>query len=556
MRKYSFILLITMLCVTAQVYTQENPFGNNSFEPANMKELSSDKYKDWVGEYIRVPLRSDFKYLSEEDKEMLPLLFEVAKIMDEIYWQQAFGNKVQLMKHIKSEEAKQLAEINYGPWNRLHGNKPNFEHVGQKPAGANFYPHDMTKEEFERFENPDKTSQYTIIRRNSKGELMTIPYHVVYADKIQKAARLMQVASEVTTDQSFANYLRLRSEAMLNDDYLESDMAWMDMKTNTIDFVVGPIENYEDGLFSYKAAHEAFILIKDMEWSKRLEHYATILPELQTQLPCDEKYKQEIPGRNSDLAVYDAIYYTGDCNAGSKTIAINLPNDKRVQLEKGSRRLQLKNAMRAKFDNILIPISKELIDPSQQGFITFDAFFQNTMFHEVAHGLGIKNTITEKGGVREALKEQYSAIEEGKADILGLFLVTKLQEMGELDVDLMNNYVTFMAGIFRSIRFGASSAHAKANLMRFNYFKEKSAFTKSEEGFYKIDFEKMQEAMNSLSELILSLQGDGNYEGVKKLMDEKAVIGPQLQKDLDKLKKSKIPVDVIFDQGVNVVGLK
>ncbi len=555
MRKYTVILLLTACCLSMHLTAQKQLFENSSFDPSTMKELKAEKYNDWIGEYVRVPLKSDFKYLSTDDRKMLPVLFEVANIMDEIFWQQAYGSKNHLFKHITSEEAKKLAEINYGPWNRLHGNEPIFENVGSKPAGANFYPPDMTKDEFDQFDAPDKSSLYTLIRRNSKGELMTIPYHVAYADKIRKAARLMQAASEVTTDESFSHYLMLRADALLNDDYFESDLAWMDMKTNTIDFVVGPIENYEDQLFSHKAAHEAFILIKDMDWSKRLEHYALLLPDLQTQLPVDDKYKQEQPGRNSDLGVYDAIYYAGDCNAGSKTIAINLPNDSRVQLEKGSRRLQLKNAMRAKFDHILIPISNVLIDPAQQEHITFDAFFENTMFHEVAHGLGIKNTITGKGGVREALQEQYSAIEEGKADILGLFLVTKLHEMGELEVDLMNNYVTFMAGIFRSIRFGASSAHGKANLMRFNYFEEKGAFTKTDEGYYTIDFEKMHEAMNSLSELILTLQGDGNYEGAKKLMKEKAVLGSELQKDLDRLKASNIPVDVIFDQGVIISGL-
>lgn len=555
MKKYTLTLIVA-IAILSQAIAQQDLFNNSTFNPAEMKELPNEKYQQWVGEYIKVPLTSDLKSLSEADKSILPLLFEVANIMDEIYWMEAYGIKARLLDHIHSEEAKRLVEINYGPWNRLHGNMPIFENVGEKPAGANFYPPDMTKEEFEAYDNPEKKSLYTIIRRNKSGTLRTIPYHEFFGEQVTKASRLMVAASEVTSDPGFAEYLRSRAEALLNDNYFESDMAWMSMKTNTIDFVVGPIENYEDQLYSYKAAHEAFILIKDMEWSERLAHYSVLLPDLQMQLPVDEKYKQEVPGSDSDLGVYDAIYYKGDCNAGSKTIAINLPNDSKVQLAKGSRRLQLKNAMRAKFENILMPISNVLIDPSQQPHVTFKAFFENTMFHEVAHGLGIKNTINGKGDVRTSLKEQYSAIEEGKADILGLFLVTKLKEMGELDVDLMDNYVTFMAGIFRSIRFGASSAHGRANLMRFYYFKEKGAFQKTDEGFYKIDFEKMQEAMNSLTDMILTLQGNGDYDGVKKLMEEKGKIGPQLQKDLDRLKESKIPVDVIFDQGVNVAGIR
>ena len=332
----------------------------------------------------------------------------------------------------------------------------------------------------------------------------------------------------------------------------------MEMRNNKIDMVVGPIENYEDGLFGYKAAHEAFVLLKDLEWSQRLDKFNPLLPELQKVLPVPEEYKQEEPGSDSDLGAYDAIYYAGDCNAGSKTIAINLPNDERVQLEKGTRKLQLKNAMQAKFDKILIPISNVLIDEEQRAFLNFRSFFENTMFHEVAHGLGIKNTINGNGTVREALKEQYSPVEEGKADILGLFLVTKLAEMEKLeDNELMDNYVTFMASIFRSIRFGASSAHGKANMIRFNYFQEKGAFTRDEAtGTYRVNFDQMQQAMNELAEKILVIQGDGNYEAAKKLVEEQGIIKSQLQEDLDRVSEAGIPVDIVFTQGKRVAGLE
>jgi hypothetical protein len=282
-----------------------------------------------------------------------------------------------------------------------------------------------------------------------------------------------------------------------------------------------------------------------------LAHFAQFLPTLQEQMPVDAEYKKEIPGSNADLGAYDAIYYAGDCNAGSKTIAINLPNDERVHLEKGSRRLQLKNSMKAKFDKILIPISEVLIAEDQRAHVTFDAFFANTMFHEVAHGLGIKMTINGKGDVRTALKEQYSALEEGKADILGLYMVTKLHEMGELgEADLMDNYVTFMAGIFRSVRFGAASSHGKANMIRFNYFLEKGAFTKDEDGTYAINMEKMQEASRDLTQLILKIQGDGDYDAAKNLVKEKGIINADLQADLDKIDAAGIPVDIVFNQGM------
>jgi len=331
----------------------------------------------------------------------------------------------------------------------------------------------------------------------------------------------------------------------------------MDLSNNDIDIVIGPIENYEDGLFNYKAAHEAFVLLKDQEWSKLLDKFAGLLPELQNSLPVDDKYKTEVPGSDSDLGVYDVVFCAGDCNAGSKTIAINLPNDERVHAQKGSRKLQLKNAMQYKFDKILVPISNVLIVEEQRKHVKFEAFFQNTMFHETAHGLGINNTINDKGTVRHALKEQYSAIEEGKADIVGLFLVKKLAEMGELgEKDLMDNYVTFMASIFRSIRFGIASSHGKANMIRFYFFQEQGAFTKNEEtGMYSVNFDKMTEAMELLANKILVIQGDGNYEEAKKLVEEKGFIRDELQNDLDKIAKEGIPRDIRFIQGKDVVGL-
>ena len=272
-------------------------------------------------------------------------------------------------------------------------------------------------------------------------------------------------------------------------------------------------------------------------------------------MPVDAAYKKEVPGTDSDLNAYDVVFYAGDCNSGSKTIAINLPNDEEVQLKKGTRRLQLKNAMRAKFDKILVPIADVLIDKSQRNYITFDAFFENTMFHEVAHGLGIKNTLDGKGTVRNALKEHSSALEEGKADILGLYMIQQLIKKGDLKQDFKDNMVTFMAGIFRSVRFGASSAHGKANMIRFNFFKEKGAFTRDENGTYKVNFEKLEAAMEDLSSLILTLQGDGDYNGVAELVATKGVISEELQADLDRLGEASIPVDVVFEQGTKALGL-
>ncbi|WP_425077362.1 dipeptidyl-peptidase 3 family protein [Psychroserpens sp. S379A] len=508
-----------------------------------------------LSKYVSFKLTADLSSLTEKERQMLPLLIKAADKMNDLFWYEAYGEKDALLKTITDEDTKKYITINYGPWDRLDGNKSFVDGVGEKPLGANFYPKDMTKEEFEAANIENKSSIYNFVRRDENGKLYSIPYHKQFETELKEVSSLLKEASELAEDAGLKAYLELRSQALLDDNYQPSDLAWMDMKTNTLDIVIGPIETYEDQLFGNKAAHEGYVLIKDQEWSKRLAKFSAYLPELQEDLPVDDKYKQEKPGTDSDLNAYDVVYYAGDCNSGSKTIAINLPNDEEVQLQKGTRRLQLKNAMRAKFDKILMPISEVLIDESQRKHITFDAFFANTMFHEVAHGLGIKNTINGKGTVRTALKEHASALEEGKADILGLYMIEQLHAKGELKEDLKDNMVTFMAGIFRSVRFGASSAHGKANMIRFNFFKDKGAFSRNDDGTYKVNFDKMQEAMEELSRVILTIQGNGDYKGVSNLVAEKGIISPELQADLDRLSDANIPVDVIFEQGTEALGL-
>ena len=331
----------------------------------------------------------------------------------------------------------------------------------------------------------------------------------------------------------------------------------MEMKNNTIDFVIGPIENYEDELLGYKTAYEGAVLVKDQEWSKKLTKFASFLPELQRSLPVDAKYKKEKPGTDSDLNAYDVVFVSGNSNKVSKTIAINLPNDEKVQLAKGSRRLQLKNAMRAKFDHILFPIANVLIDSVQRDNVKFDAFFSNVMFHEVAHGLGIKNTITGKGNVRAALKEKYSSFEEAKADILGLFLATQLIAKGEIQgISAEDCYVTYMASLVRSVRFGAASAHGKANMMCFNFFEEKGAFERNDKGVYKVNFEKIKTAVNEWAAKVLMFEGDGNYEGAKAYLLQNGKVNEKLASDLSRLQTAKIPVDIVYEQGVSTLGLK
>ena len=518
------------------------------------KTLSEMQKK--VNEYAIVKLTTDMSKLTEKEKQMIPILLEVAQIMDDIFWEETWGDKNALLDTISDPDAKQFANINYGPWDRLGENKPFIAGIGEKPKGAHFYPVDMTKEEFEKWDEPTKSSQYTIIARTDLKTMKSVWYHDAFADKVIKAADLLLKAAELAEDAGLKKYLTLRAKAFRTDDYFESDMAWMDMKTNTLDLVAGPIENYEDELFGYKAAHEASVLVKDKEWSARLAKYATMLPALQKELPCDPKYKQEVPGTDSDLNAYDILYYAGNSNSGGKTIAINLPNDEKVQLAKGSRRLQLKNAMQAKFDKILLPISQVLIEPAQRKNIKFDAFFSNVMFHEVSHGLGIKNTVTGKGVIRKALKEQYSGWEEAKADILGLWMVSWLIDKKELTgITVEDAYVTYMAGLIRSVRFGAAEAHGKANMMCFNFFEDKHAFSRNADGTFKVDIEKTRQAINDWSAFILSVEGEGDYEKAVNYMKENGKVRPDLQAGLELLKTANIPKDVIFEQGKAALGL-
>jgi hypothetical protein len=507
--------------------------------------------------YAEVRLTTDLSHLSDKQRQMVGLLIEAGKITDEVFWKQVWGDKDQLLNSIEDPKAKRFALYNYGPWDRLANDQPFIESYGPRPPGARYYPEDMTREEFEAWQQDGKDGLYSIVTRDEDGQLALVPYSTVFATEIASIADLLMQASELAEDPEFAAYLKLRAEALKTDDYQASDMAWMDMKNNPVELVTGPVETYQDALFGYRAAFETFVLIKDQAWSERLARFAKYMPELQKGLPVEAAYKAEVPGSDADLNAYDVAYCAGDCNSGSKTIAINLPNDEEVQLAKGTRRLQLKNAMLAKFNQILIPIADELIAEDQRTHITFDAFFGNTMFHEVAHGLGIKNTLDGAGTVRQALKEHASALEEGKADILGLYMVQKLREMGEItDGELMDNYVTFLAGIFRSVRFGASSAHGRANMIRFNYFSDAGAFSRDPvTGQYRVEVEAFEQAIESLGNKILVLQGNGDYDGVAAFVAEMGNVGAQLQADLDRLTALNIPVDIVYQQGKEVLGL-
>ncbi|MCX6224498.1 MAG: Zn-dependent hydrolase, partial [Bacteroidia bacterium] len=336
-----------------------------SCQPKKSTRTADPVLMEKINAYATFPLTADLSVLSDKEKQLLPFLIEAAGIMDDIFWQETYGNKNELFTKYPDSTVQKFLMINYGPWERLNEDKAFLDGFGSKPAGAQFYPLDMTREEFNGFEAKDKMSLYTMVRRDKSGKLYTIPYHEFFANQVNKASDLLIKAAALSENEGFKKYLECRAAALLSDEYYASDIAWMDMKSSNIDFVIGPIENYEDALLGHKAAHEAFVLIKDQVWSQKLDRFAQLLPQLQKSLPVPDAYKREIPGSDSDLGVYDAVYYAGDCNAGSKTIAINLPNDERVQTEKGSRKLQLKNSIQAKFDQILMPVAGELMNADQ-----------------------------------------------------------------------------------------------------------------------------------------------------------------------------------------------
>ena len=507
-----------------------------------------------VEEYAQVELKSDLvNNLNDKEKELVKIFFQVGEITDDLFWQQTFGDKSQL-DTITDSYAKEFAMIHYGAWDRLDNNKPFLAGYGEKPTVCNYYPHDITAEEFDAFEDANKNSWYTVIRRNEDGSLKSVWYHEAYAEEIGRICALLEKAVTLAEDPGLENYLEKRIEAFKTDDYLESDLAWMDMKDSKIDFVTGPIESYDDKFQETKASYESFILLKDEARSKDLAKFVAMLPALQKELPCAPEYKTFVPGTSSDLNVYDAVYYAGDCNAGSKTIAINLPNDERVHALKGTRRLQLRNSMKAKFDKILMPIGQLIVTPEQQKYLNFDAFFWNVTFHEVAHGLGVKQTINTNESVDAVMGTEKTSWEEAKADILGLFMVTKLIEMGEItNITAEDAIATYIAGILRSVRFGAASSHGKANMMCFNYMEKAGAFSRDAKGQYVIDFGKAKEAMNGWAALVLQTQGDGNVEFATKYRAENGGITPALQADLDKINGAGIPRDITFIQGADIL---
>jgi hypothetical protein len=508
-----------------------------------------------IDEYAIVTLESDISDLKENERQIIKLLIEASEIIDSIFWYENMGFLNPDIIHFPNEISKKLFDLNFGPWNRLDGNKPFLDNIESKPIGAFFYPPDITIEEFENFTDSFKLHPYNFIRRDSVGNLKIVPYHVELKDLVEKISEKLISASELTENMEFANYLKLRAEALTTDNYYVSDTTWLSMKNNTIDIVIGPVDIYEDKFYNIKAEHQAFVLIKDIEWSKRMEKYTLWLPFLQKALPVPEEYRSEEPGANSDINVYEVIFIAGSAKSGGATISQILPLEAKTQAEKGTRNLQFKNIIIAKFEAIVYPLSQIAFDKEQRTQINSDAFFSNVLFTEMAKSLGIKNTLNNKGLVRDALKDHYTVTEILKGYILTLFFAEKLYDVGEIQNDLSNNYITFVANILRVVRLGASSDYAKANLICFNYLVEVEAIKFNENNTITVDYEKMRTAVEELSRKIIVMEGDGNYTVALDFIKKYITISQDLQKLLDKIDKEDIPKDIAFEQGIKELGL-
>ncbi len=533
--------------------------GNKNKETAKMNAQDKKlcELQKEIDKFVPVQLDFDKTLINDNQKQVLLHLIEAAKLMDEIFLRQVYSKNIMLRDKLSKgtteleKKEYELFDLFKGPFNRLDHNKPFIEGIGPKPLGANFYPEDMTKEEFNEYLklNPKKVkdfeSNFTVIKR-VEGDLVAIPYSEEYKEFLVKAAEHLNKAAEISKNKSVKDYLKKRAKAFLTNDYFESDMAWMDMKDNAIEVVIGPYEVYEDELFGYKAAFEAFVNVKDPVESQKLEMVAKYLVDLEKNLPIEDKYKNFNRGNSSPIAVVYEVFSGGDTKAGVQTTAYNLPNDERVREAKGSKKVMLKNIAKAKFDKILTPIVKIAMDDNVVKQTSFNAFFTHTLLHEMSHGIG-PGIITIKGkktSVNRELKDLYSTIEEAKADTLGVYNSFFFVDKGEFeqgfDLEIVS---TFIGGIFRSVRFGINEAHGGANAIIFNYLQDEGVivYDGNAEKF-SVNLDKAKAGFTKLAKELLMIEALGDYKKAQAFVEKYVVIRPEMKKVLDKLES--VPVDI------------
>ncbi|RMH76739.1 MAG: peptidase [Calditrichaeota bacterium] len=526
-------------------------------KPVIKNHADIEYVKKQLAKFKPVEIGTDLSRLSESDRRALMKLVQAAQLMDEIFLRQVYHKNVAIREALNNSDNPQFAflkdyfDINFGPFDRLEGDKPFINLDEPKPKGANYYPVDMTREEFEQWleTHPEDreafTGYFTVIRR--KGDaLVAVPYSEEYRELLEPAAKLLREAAELTDNPSLKKYLTSRAEAFLSNDYFQSDMDWMDLRDHDLEVVIGPYEVYEDGLFNYKAAFEAFLTVVNHEDGRKLQKVGQFLDAMERRLPIPDEHKNFRRGKSSPIVVVDEVYTAGDTKAGVQTIAFNLPNDERVREKKGSKKVMLKNVIRAKYENISIPIMQRVLAEKDLQRVSADAFFYHVLLHEMVHGLG-PGTIVKDGRettVSRELKETYSVLEEAKADVVGLYQFPFMIEQGVFDKELADKlYASFVGGIFRSIRFGIESAHGGANAITFNYLMEKGAIRyDSQTGRFSVNDEVIESAIRDLSHDILMLQALGDYEGAKAFLAKYRRLSPELKEALSRL--DDVPVDI------------
>ena len=486
----------------------------------------------------------DLSGITDNGKEVLNLYRFAADQADAIYWEQSFGSK-ETFASLEDPAARTFAEVNYGPWNRID-NEPFLEGYGAKPSGANFYPADMTAEEFEALNDPDKYSPYTLIRRKENGQLEAVWYHDAYKTQVQKMADLLRAAADITIKESVRDYLLKKADALLTDNYYESDKAWLEMTDSKMDLVIGPNETIDDELYGIKASYGAYVLLKNLDRTATLNALSARLPELQASLPGDAAYHSFVPGTESNIFSCDVLYYGGYTNAGYKVIAINFPYDAKVQEEYGTRTILFDNIIREKFNRTVFPAGMLLFEGADRAHLDANAFYWNIVFREVAKGLGVKETVTGKGTVVEALGNEALTLEKAKSNVLGAYLCAQEVDAHRVDALIMKQDVlaTFVANVIRSTRFGFGDATGRGNLIIYNYLVEKGAISRKASGKYGINYEKTEDAIAALGAEILKLQATGDRAVATEFVNKYAVVASTIKADIVNLELEKIPVDI------------
>ncbi|HET9528299.1 MAG TPA: hypothetical protein VFO99_19140 [Pyrinomonadaceae bacterium] len=516
-----------------------------------------------IARFAPTTLTADTAKLTPKDRQALDKIIAAAKLLDPLFLRQVWSGNEALEKKLQADKTPagqqrlHYFHINDGPWSRLDNKEPFIEGVPrEKPSGANYYPEDMTKEEFNTWlqtlpeaEKQKATGFFHLIRRGPDKKLTIVPYSQAYKDVLEPAAKLLREAAALTTNATLRDFLNKRADAFGSDDYYASDVAWMDLDS-PIDVTIGPYETYEDELFSYKAAFEAYVTLRDDVETAKLAKFSSHLQELENNLPVDARYRNPKLGAASPIRVVNLVFSSGEGNSGVQTAAFNLPNDERVIKEKGSKRVMLKNTQDAKFNKTLVPISRVVLDPADQSALAFDSFFTHILCHELMHGLGPHNIKVngQDTTVRKQLKELYSAIEEAKADVTGLWALQYMIDRGIIEKSMERTlYTTYLASMFRSVRFGITEAHGRGVALQFNYLTDEGAIKFNQaNGTFSIDHAKIKDAVRKLTRDLLTMEAEGSYEKAKAILDKFALIRPPMQQALDRLKDVPVDIEPVF----------